>query len=116
MLVTCEICGKEYDDVFHFTFCPHLFFEPSADAIKALKVREEGKIPPPPSGIEGMVCADIARRQQHGISKYGQTVADNPLSLKEWLNHAYEEALDSCVYLRRAIDEIDRTREYEQQG
>lgn len=107
MLVTCEICQKEYDDVFHFTFCPHTFFEPSAEAIKALKAREEGKIPLPPSGIEGMVCADIAKRQAHGIAKYGQTVADNPLSLREWLQHALEETLDLAIYLKRAIVEID---------
>lgn len=62
---------------------------------------------PVPSGIEAIVCADIARRQAHGIAKYGTTVADNPLSLRQWLNHAYEETLDKAVYLRRAIWEID---------
>ena len=31
------------------------------------------------TGIEFLVCADIARRQQLGIHKYGRTVADNPL-------------------------------------
>jgi hypothetical protein len=61
-----------------------------------------------PTGIEAMVCADIAKRQHLGISKYGTTVADNPLALREWLNHAYEEALDFAVYLRRAIEELDR--------
>ena len=55
-----------------------------------------------------MVCADIAKRQHLGISKYGTTVADNPLALREWLNHAYEEALDFAVYLRRAIEELDK--------
>lgn len=60
-----------------------------------------------PSGIEAIVCADITRRQAHGIAKYGKTVADNPLSLRQWLNHAYEETLDKAVYLRRAIAEID---------
>lgn len=60
-----------------------------------------------PTGIEAAVCDDIARRQQFGIAKYGQTVAANPLPLREWLQHAYEEALDLAVYLRRAIAEID---------
>lgn len=59
------------------------------------------------TGIEALVCADIARRQQVGIDKYGTTVADNPLSLRDWLNHAYEEALDQAIYLKRAIAEID---------
>lgn len=57
------------------------------------------------TGIEALVCADIARRQQLGIHKYGRTVADNPLALGAWLRHAYEEALDLAVYLRRAMHE-----------
>jgi hypothetical protein len=57
------------------------------------------------SGIEALVCADIARRQQLGIHKYGRTVADNPLALGAWLRHAYEEALDLAIYLRRAMHE-----------
>lgn len=60
-----------------------------------------------PTGIEAEVCADIARRQAFGIAKYGQTVADNPLTLREWLQHAYEESLDLPIYLKRAIAEID---------
>jgi hypothetical protein len=58
--------------------------------------------------IEQQVCSDILRRQQLGIAKYGTTVAANPLELREWLQHAYEECLDQAVYLRRAIDEIER--------
>lgn len=61
-----------------------------------------------PEGIEAEVCADIARRQQMGINKYGTTVADNPLTLREWLQHALEEALDQAVYLKRAIAELDK--------
>ena len=60
-----------------------------------------------PTGTEAAVCADIAQRQQMGVAKYGQTVADNPLPLRAWLQHAYEEALDQAIYLKRAIAEID---------
>ena len=42
-----------------------------------------------------------------GIAKYGTTVADNPLSLRQWLQHAFEETLDKAIYLKRAIAEID---------
>ena len=63
-----------------------------------------------PTGIEATVCEDIAKRQQLGIGKYGGTVADNPLDLREWLQHAYEECLDQAVYLKRAMAEIDRNR------
>ena len=60
-----------------------------------------------PTGIEAEVCRDITARQQLGVAKYGTTVADNPLSLRQWLQHAYEECLDQAVYLRRAMSEID---------
>lgn len=58
---------------------------------------------PQPTGTEADVCADIARRQQFGRDKYGTTVAENPLPLVEWLNHAYQETLDNAIYLKRAI-------------
>lgn len=60
-----------------------------------------------PTGTELAVCEDIARRQDMGIKKYGQTVADNPLTLKQWLQHAYEETLDKAIYLKRSIEEMD---------
>ena len=58
-----------------------------------------------PSGIEALVCTDIAKRQQVGIAKYGTTVVDNPLAHMQWLQHAYEECLDMAVYLKRAMAE-----------
>lgn len=58
-----------------------------------------------PSGIESLVCDDIAKRQQVGIAKYGTTVAENPLTHAQWLQHAYEECLDMAVYLKRAMTE-----------
>lgn len=59
-------------------------------------------------GTEARVCEDIARRQTLGVKKYGTTVENNPLTRKEWLTHAYEEALDLAVYLRRSIEEMER--------
>lgn len=60
------------------------------------------------TGTEADVCADIAKRQALGINKYGTTVRDNPLTHRQWLQHAYEEALDLAIYLKRAMEEIDR--------
>jgi hypothetical protein len=57
------------------------------------------------TGIEANVIMDIARRQQHGIRKYGTTVDGNPLTRLQWLQHAYEEALDLAVYLKKCIKE-----------
>lgn len=60
------------------------------------------------TGIEALVCAEIASRQKNGLAKYGTTVAENPLALREWLQHQYEELLDAAIYCRRAIAEIDK--------
>jgi len=54
-----------------------------------------------PTGIEALVCADIAARQQVGIRKYGCTVAE---SGDDMIQHAYEEALDLAVYLKAEIE------------
>lgn len=61
------------------------------------------------SGIERQVCEDIAKRQQHGIAKYGKTVADNDLSDLEWMQHHYEELLDAAVYVKKRIENAKRT-------
>ena len=56
--------------------------------------------------IETLVKEDITKRQELGIKKYGQTIAQSPLPLVDWLQHAYEECLDQALYLRRAIEEL----------
>lgn len=43
-----------------------------------------------------------------GLIKYRTTVAENPLELREWLQHGYEEALDLAIYLKRAIDQLNK--------
>ena len=62
----------------------------------------------PATGTESRVCKDIAARQAKGIAKYGTTVEANHLPLREWLQHAYEECLDQAVYLKRAMEELDK--------
>lgn len=54
---------------------------------------------------ESLVCVDIRYRQQLGIRKYGTTVAGNQLSEEQWIQHAYEEALDLAIYLKRLIQQ-----------
>lgn len=54
------------------------------------------------------VCDDLQRRSEVGIKKYGTTLDGNPLNLKEWLTHAYEETLDQALYLKRAIKELNK--------
>jgi len=75
------------------------------DFLSAHHVPHRRKLPGA-TGIEAIVCADIAERQRLGVAKYGTTVKDNPLTAKQWAQHAYEECLDQAVYLRRLIDEL----------
>ena len=60
------------------------------------------------SGTELRVCQLIAERQMRGMEKYGTTVELNPLSLRDWLQHALEESLDHAIYLKRAIEDLDK--------
>ena len=57
--------------------------------------------------IVEMVRADLLSRSERGVKKYGMTLCENKLPLREWLQHAYEEALDEALYLKRAMQEID---------
>ena len=63
-----------------------------------------------PTGTEAIVCELIAKRQALGIKKYGTTVTDNPLELRQWLTHALEESLDLSIYLQRSIEELDKNK------
>lgn len=51
---------------------------------------------------------DLRRRSALGQAKYGATLDRGDLALRDWLQHAYEEGLDQCLYLRRALLELDR--------
>ncbi len=53
------------------------------------------------------VRADLLRRSEFGIAKYGTTLDREDLSLRDWLQHAYEECLDQANYLKRAIIALD---------
>ena len=55
------------------------------------------------------VCEDLRSRSALGIKKYGVTLERKDLTLREWLQHAYEESLDHSNYLKRVIMEMDGT-------
>jgi hypothetical protein len=63
---------------------------------------------PVANGTERRVCEDIIMRQAFGMGKYKVSVEENPLTTRQWLQHAYEEALDLAVYLRRTMEEMDK--------
>ncbi len=61
------------------------------------------------TGTEARVCEIISIRQQMiGIKKYGCTVANNPLPVRQWHVHHLEELLDAAIYVARIIEEIDK--------
>ena len=53
------------------------------------------------------VCADLKDRSDVGLRKYGVGLDRGDLSLRDWLQLAYEEALDMANYLKRSIMELD---------
>lgn len=61
--------------------------------------------PAEPTGIEALVCQDIAERQAKGVATYGCTVAENPLTRAQWRQHLYEELLDAVIYLKREMQD-----------
>ena len=61
-----------------------------------------------PTGTEARVCEVIATRQAMGRAKYGVTVQDNPLTLRQWHQNHLEELLDAAIYVKRIIEEIDK--------
>jgi hypothetical protein len=48
--------------------------------------------------FEDLVSSDIKGKQEYGV-----TVDREDYSKEEWLQHAYEEVLDTAKYLKRAL-------------
>jgi len=52
------------------------------------------------------VMKKLNERSKLGTAKYGTTLENNPLSLKQWLQHSLEECLDMANYLQAAINSL----------
>jgi len=59
------------------------------------------------SEIEEKVIEKIRQRAELGLNKYNTTMERTDLTLKEWINHAMEEAMDLSVYLQRILIMLD---------
>lgn len=55
------------------------------------------------SKITEQVINDIQQREQKGIETYGTTMDREDLTQDQWLQHAYEESLDFCLYLKKLL-------------
>lgn len=55
------------------------------------------------SDLLNEVVVDMITREKKGCSEYKKTMDRDDLSHKEWLQHAYEEALDLALYLKKIM-------------
>jgi len=46
-------------------------------------------------------CIELLERSKAGVEKYGTTLEENDIPIKEWIQHAKEEAMDMANYLER---------------
>jgi len=50
------------------------------------------------------IIDDLLAREDKGLKEYGTTMDRTDLSELDWLQHAYEEALDLSIYLKKLIN------------
>ncbi len=55
------------------------------------------------SQVTQEVINDINARELKGLETYGTTMDRTDLTQDQWLNHAYEEALDFAIYLKKLL-------------
>tara|TARA_Y100001938_G_scaffold147247_1_gene228032 strand:+ start:567 stop:749 length:183 start_codon:yes stop_codon:yes gene_type:complete len=55
------------------------------------------------SAIEDAVCEKIKARSDVGKEKYGVTMEEEILSIREWLVHLQEELMDAAVYVEKLL-------------
>jgi hypothetical protein len=55
------------------------------------------------------VRQELLERSEVGIKKYNTTLDREDLSVSDWVKHAYEENLDSALYLKRLHNILTQT-------
>jgi uncharacterized protein YbjQ (UPF0145 family) len=68
-------------------------------SVDGIKVKEPQVVKLDP--IVESVVNQLRDRSEVGIKKYGTTLDDNNLSIKEWIEHAKQEAMDFVLYLEK---------------
>jgi hypothetical protein len=59
------------------------------------------------SNLLTQVIVELEAREAKGVETYGTTLDRQDLTRSEWLQHAYEEALDLALYLKKLKIEED---------
>lgn len=90
------VITEQYEDEVLIDFNGISWYYPISEIEKHLVDEEKDSI------VEA-VRADLQRRSEIGIKKYNTTLDRTDLSEIDWLNHAYEEALDLALYLKKTI-------------
>lgn len=75
----------------------------SPDELAELEANYQPPIPKITDSIVDAVRNDLKQRSEVGIKKYGVTLDRTDLSTKEWLQHLYEETLDSALYIKKLL-------------
>jgi len=57
--------------------------------------------------ITKSIIKDLIDSDKKGVEEYGTTVDRGDYNLKDWLQHAYEETLDTAKYLAAAIKKLE---------
>ena len=63
--------------------------------------------------ITKSIIKDLIDSDKKGVEEYGTTVDRGDYNLKDWLQHAYEETLDTAKYLAAAIKKLEDQNEDE---
>lgn len=58
------------------------------------------------------VIDELIQRDAHGLQKYQKTLDRKDLEMKEWLQHAKEEAMDLACYLQRIQQVLNSTENH----
>ena len=59
------------------------------------------------SKIEDEVCKKIQARSDVGKKKYGVTMEEEVLSIRQWLVHLQEELMDAAVYVEKLLGMVE---------
>lgn len=93
----CQYCGMTNGR--HLKgWCPTVSADP-----KMVEVDDYSKA----CNITKGIIKDLIDSDKKGVEEYGTTVDREDYDLKEWLQHAYEETLDTAKYLAAAIKKLE---------
>ena len=67
------------------------------------------------SDLLNEVVIDMIMREKKGFSEYNHTMDRTDLTREQWIQHAYEEALDLALYLKKImkVQEVPATKAQE---